>query len=132
MNGRLTFGADQNLAGLYFTGTQTLSGNGQAVFAGIGRNNVLLPTSGALTIGPSVTIRGGTGTVGNPTLPLINEGTVSADVPGRIIDVVGRPVTNQGTLKADGAGTTLTVRANPLTNNGAIQEFNGGKVLINP
>src|SRR5437773_9520692 len=94
VNGALTLASSLNQqVGLFFTGTQTLGGHGQVVFAGTG-NNVLLPGSGTLTIGPALTIRGGNGTIGDQSLPLINEGTISAEVAGSVITVRGNPFTN--------------------------------------
>jgi len=111
LNGILTLGAGAgDYRALEFDGSQTLDGSGQVVFASLTTGGTVQPTSGTLTIGPSITIRGHTGTVGNRTLPLINQGTISADT----------------------AGGTIYIRANPFTNNGAMQELNGGKVLINP
>ena len=111
LNGTLTLTSSLNQrAGLAFNGTQTLGGKGQVVFAGTGGNNVLLPMSGTLTIGPALTIRGGTGTIGEQSLPLINAGTISVN----------------------GADSFITIRGNPFTNNGTTQELNGGKVRINP
>jgi hypothetical protein len=57
-----------------------------------------------------VSIKGGSGTLGQASLPL----------------------TNLGTITADGAGKVIRVLANPFTNNGTIQELNGGKVTIVP
>jgi hypothetical protein len=132
LNGTLTVAPSLNRGAiLYFTGTQTLGGTGQIVFAGTGVNR-LSPQSGTLTIGPALTIRGGNGSIGEQSSPLINQGTISADVPGKNIEVLGMPVTNEGTLIADGAGTTSTVRANPFTNSGTVQELNGGKIIVKP
>ena len=96
---------------LHFSGTQTLTGNGEILFGGTTNRNVVQPTDGGeLTIGPGITIRSGgqPGTVGNASLPLIHQGTISADVADRAIVVRGSPVTNEGTLEA--AGGTLELR----------------------
>jgi hypothetical protein len=108
VNGTLSIAAP-NGAGLDFLGTQTLGGKGQVIIGGI-ESNRLRPQSGTLTIGPALTIRGGSGAIGDQTLPLINEGAISADV----------------------AGGVITIRGNPFTNNGTTQELNGGKILVNP
>ena len=94
---------------LEFAGTQTLAGHGRVHFTGPNPSATVQPTSGTLTIGPQITIQGGTGTVGNPNLPLINQGTISADVSDR----------------------TIYIHANPFTNVGTTQELNGGHLLIN-
>ena len=91
-------------------GDQTLGGAGQVVFGGTGGFNALGVRSATLTIGAGLTIRGGTGAIGEQSLPLINAGTISADV----------------------AGGVITIRGNPFTNNGTVQELNGGRISINP
>jgi hypothetical protein len=63
-----------------------------------------------LTIASGFTISGASGTIYDSQYPLINNGTIQADV----------------------AGGVITIRGNPFTNNGTIQELNGGKVLITP
>jgi hypothetical protein len=111
LNGTLTL---TRSAGRYmaveFAGEQTLAGTGSVVFDDIDGWSQLRPTAGTLTIGSSMTIRGGSGTIGNPGLPLINEGTVLADVANR----------------------TLTIRASPFVNHGSVTEANGGKVVLPP
>lgn len=131
VNRMLTLAGNPNPTGLFFEGPQTLGGTGQVVFGGAGSLNFLSPNS-ALTIGAGVTIRGAPGSIGNATQPLINQGTIGADVLGKNINVFGTPVTNEGTLKVDGAGTTITVGANPFANSGTVQELNGGKIIVNP
>jgi hypothetical protein len=86
------------------------------VFGGSSSNNVLVvqsvngTTPATLTIGPGITVHGGQGGTlsyfyGNEQL--VNQGTISADTAGKLIDVVMGPLTNQGTLQAS-AGT-LTI-----------------------
>ncbi len=88
-------------------------GPGEVAFQGATPDyNVVQSVGGSLTLGPGMTIRGGSGTIGNADLPLVNQ--------GRII--------------AAGAESTIVVRGNPFTNTGTgmTQELNGGKVSINP
>ena len=51
LNGTLTLAnAGDNRPGMFFAGTQTLSGNGQVVFGGVNSHSFLLPIRGTLTI----------------------------------------------------------------------------------
>ena len=63
-----------------------------------------------LTIAARFTIRGASGSIDDSQYPLINNGTIQADVAGGII----------------------TIQGNPFTNNGTTQELNGGKIVIVP
>lgn len=111
LNGTLSLNEQSGAyTALEFSGTQTLAGQGQVVFTGLNPSGTVQPTSGTLTIGSGVTLRGGSGTIGNPDLPLINEGTIIADVAGR----------------------SLTIRANPFENHGSVTEANGGRVVLPP
>lgn len=86
--------------GLNFSGTQALTGTGEVVFAGPGSINFIKPTSGTLTIAPRITIRGAPGTIGDPQLPLINQGTIAADTLGGTITIQASSFTNEGLLEA--------------------------------
>ncbi|MBI3416780.1 MAG: hypothetical protein HY043_15935, partial [Verrucomicrobia bacterium] len=111
LNGQVTLAFYS--AAIYLDGTQTLSGAGKFVFEGgvdPFRPRSIVPISGTVTIGASFTIEGGTGTLGNPGLPLVNLGTISVD----------------------GAGSTITIQGNPFINTGTTLELNGGKVVIVP
>jgi hypothetical protein len=110
LNGVLTLTSDSFPATLRLTGTQTLAGTGQVVFTGTNQPGSVLPVGGTLTIGAGITVHGALGIVGDSSLPLINQGTISADV----------------------AGGTITIRANPFTNTGTTNQLNGGKLVVNP
>ena len=79
-------------ASLEFQGAQTLSGAGSIVFGGNPANQINTASSGGdsgtLTIGPGITIHGNSGTIGSNNggteTPLINQGTIAADVSGGI------------------------------------------------
>ncbi|MEO8428278.1 MAG: Ig-like domain-containing protein, partial [Verrucomicrobiota bacterium] len=109
LNGTLTIAALSG-AGLDFLGTQTLGGKGQVVFAEPGQYR-LRPQSGTLTIGPGLTIRGGSGRIGGSSLgasSIINQGTIAADVAGQALTFFGDAFTNQGTVEVkNGAELTL-------------------------
>src|SRR4029077_504954 len=108
-------------------------------------NSLFVPNSGGqstwtLTIGPNVTVHGGTtGYVGyDPNLPgagggpitssVINQGTIDADTSGGTIYVNGTNWSNTGTLKAENTGTLNLLGA--WTNSGTVAS-NGGQVNIN-
>jgi autotransporter-associated beta strand protein len=102
--GRVNFGAFGSPAG-------ALTGTGSVVLGGNANNSVVNNsnqngTAGTLTIGSGITVHGKNGQVINvwSTGTVLNQGTISADVPGGTI-VVGSAtgsVVNQGTLAADG------------------------------
>ena len=98
---------------------QTLSsslGTGEVLFTGTNDFKRLRPTAGGeLTIGSGVLVHGARGTVGEPGLKLVNQGTILAD-SGQQIDVAGTAWENQGqleaatgTLRAEGTWTNLGV-----------------------
>ena len=132
LNGTANLGNPSNTAygALIFLGTQTLDGTGEVVF-GQGTNNSITSTSpgsgdtGTLTIGSGITVHGDQGQVGNSTYPLINQGTIAAEVTGHTINVYGGPLTNQGTLKADG-GTLSVHFGTGGTSTGTLAAVNGG------
>jgi RHS repeat-associated protein len=93
---------------LNFVGAQTLSGTGSIVFAAAGSNAINTASgngdSGKLTIGSGITIEGKNGTIGNSSLPLINQGTIDDDVKGGLINVYGANWSNTGALQATSGG----------------------------
>jgi len=102
-----------NNAAIGFIGDQTFD-DASVVFEG---NSGSLGVEGnsTLTLGPSMIVRGKTGTIGQAvfqggTSHLINEGLISADT----------------------AGGTLTIRPNQFTNTGTVEEKNGGTIVIVP
>jgi hypothetical protein len=111
LNGTARLEGNLNITRLIFDGSQTLDGSGLVLFTDTNPvTTVIETTNGTLTIGPQITISGGSGTIGNVALPLVN----------------------QGKIVATGAGTQLRIFANPFNNTGVIQELDGGRVLINP
>lgn len=99
-----------------------LAGNGQILLNGTPQNSLIqLFTGGQVTIGPNVAVRtgpNGGGTISRSTLPVINQGTISAETPGRTL-VVDGSLQNTGLLQArDGA--TLRIDADNWINQGTI------------
>ena len=106
---------------LWFTGSQSLAGNGTVVMGGgyeADDNVVGLSYSGTtLTLGPGIKVRGELGMIGavtalHPTNPwhgpadvsLINQGTISADVNGGTIVLGGANLLNQSLMRAVSGG----------------------------
>ena len=95
---------------LNFQGAQTLGGTGSVVLGESGYNEIDNYSSGSgdsgtLTIGSGITIAGQAGIIGNSSYPLINQGTIDADVSGGTISVNGTNWSNSGTLEASNGGT---------------------------
>ncbi len=121
-----------NSTGITFAGTQTFD-NARIIFHDF--SQVLIQPGTTLTLGPAAVIEGKTGAIGggdSGTRKLINQGLISANVPGGTLILVPTSFENPGTLRADGAGASVVVRVTGFINTGAIEELNGGKVLINP
>ena len=146
LNGTLTLG-DGALGGgsLSFatTSVQLLGGTGTIAFSRTATSqwNAVTAESGvALTIGPNLTIRGGMGWLRATTASasIVNQGTISADIAGRFInllpDLVGT-FENQGTMQAINGG--LLIVTTPILNTGLLRLSSGslrmqrGGVLTN-
>ena len=131
LNGTIGLGSTDGVrsGALWFYGTQTLGGTGDVLFGGHALNLIQNRSNGgdagALTIGPGITIHGENGTVGNSAYPVINQGTIDADVAGGTIVVYGGPLTNEGTLKADG-GVLGVHFGTGGTSTGTLAAVNGG------
>src|SRR5439155_24917967 len=110
-------------------GAQTLSGTGQIVFGGSGTaNNYLYPSAGSLIIAPSITIHGGSGTIGDHSWKLVNQGAILADAAGAKISVAGNPLINEATILASAAGAAISVTGDSFINRG-LMEGRAGTVL---
>ena len=126
---RIQLAAGSSYATLEFAGTQTLGGQGEIVFENLQAwgHNQMKATSGTLTIGPGVTVRtssSGGGELGNPDLPLINQGTISAG-DNKWLGVFASDFQNQGTLEAKSGGI-LQLRLNgPWSNTGTLKVDGG-------
>jgi len=120
LNGRVIATGTINNAGLYFRGTQTLSGTGEMLItgaAGLFADNVSGTT---VTIGPSITItNSGTGVLGNSEITngtIINQGTIT-NAAGTLT-IAPTSFVNQGTVSATGG--TLAITAPTWTNTGTL------------
>src|SRR6185369_7022555 len=122
---KMTLAAGVNNTVVSLTGnvSQTIGGTGEIVFGGTSGNNFLDSTSSSgsptHTIGSGVLVHGGTGNI-RLFQPLVNNGTISADVSGKTIAISSTgPLTNNGTLRAINGGT-LTVQPTSWTNTGIL------------
>jgi hypothetical protein len=135
----LSFGNPGDAAG------QALTGNGEIVFVNapsyFSNSELLNNSSGALTIGPGITIEAGAGAttlVGN----IDNQGTIEATTPGSVLGVnasvyygynfynsTGWQWTNDGTIRVSN-GANLVLDGNQWVNNGAIQASGGGSLSM--
>jgi len=127
LNGILTLGGSSNYGFLTFSGSQTLAGSGTVVFTGTGLYNALGMSSGTLTIGSGITIRGQSGYLGySPDIggspgnvSVVNQGTIQVDVSGGTITIDGNDDQNNGMLTVANGGT-LSLSVTNFTNNGVI------------
>ncbi len=116
-----------NRATVTFLDTQTLSGTG-TIFLGQSQNNFVYSTSNGstsvLTIGPGITMRGGSGSVkgqrtSNQTNDsVVNLGTILAS-SGHTIEFGGKASINQGLIAA-GTGTIKLVGVSVTNNAGGL------------
>ena len=139
LGGTATLGEGGTYGLFNFSGTQTLSGTGSVVFGSAASRNMLrMTTAGTtLTIGPDVTVRGQSGTLGyspnfgGPTnVSIVNHGTVEADSAGTI--TVRTPA---GTLQSPGAlkatdGNTLAIVSTIVNTENTLNLSGGGTIAI--
>ncbi|MGO9199269.1 MAG: Ig-like domain-containing protein [Limisphaerales bacterium] len=120
LNGTALLGSPPNSygGGIRFAGSQALEGEGTVVFADSGAGNALWLAIGGTTlvIGPGITVRGQSGTIGCSSLY------------GAPQDV---SVVNQGAISADVNGGTIAINAQPLVNSGTLAMTNGGSLSVN-
>jgi hypothetical protein len=121
VNGTLTLAASSYYTYLWFSGGGTLGGTGQVVMGGVEpQYDEVYGGSGAVTNGPSITIQGAGSIQGDCANPLVNLGTISANLSNHTLAV--SCLVNQGQLlAANGAGLTVT----SFTNNNTITATGG-------
>jgi len=127
--GSVSFGAYNMPAG-------SLTGNATVLFGGSNSNDLDNASSqtgaaGTLTLGPTVTIHGAAGQIGNQdsTGTILNQGTINADTAGSTLEVGSRSgtFTNAGTILAP-AGTLAI--SGSVTINGSSQFASSGTGTI--
>ena len=105
LNGTVTLFSGGGLTGMDFVGDQLLNGTGEIVFAGTFGANLVRPVGGSLTIGENITIRGRAGEVGDSSFPLVNLGTIRAEISGQSIVVRGASGSSSpGSIEATDGG----------------------------
>ncbi|MBK7954178.1 MAG: choice-of-anchor D domain-containing protein [Candidatus Accumulibacter sp.] len=127
-----------NASLLNFEGDQTLGGTGKIVFGSTASNNRIGVDGGnkTLTVASGVTIHGENGVIGLGQLvngsgnALVNNGTISADVAGGVITLVGLTggITNNGTISALNGGT-LQLQSNLTGGSGSQLVAGAGSVI---
>src|SRR5262249_29426309 len=137
LNGTAVIGTSGYNTTLRFEGTQTLGGGAVVLLDGADARNglVVMNSADMLTLGASVTVMGGNGTIGftslsrAPNVGFINRGTISADAPGRTLNLAGQNWTNLGTIQALFGGT-LNLNGTGWSNGGTLGS-DGGTVNVN-
>ena len=141
LNGTLYLGNPTNqwYGQVGFVGSQTLSGNGTVIFGNQGACNALrVDTAGTtLTIGPSITLRGHSGQIGQSTscigtpanVTVINQGVISSDIAGGTLITRGQQFVNSGTIDARNGGH-LNIQ-NLTGNVGTVSLLSGSTLTLN-
>lgn len=104
-NGTVTLASDGNNTILQFNnnGATMLGGTGQVLLAGTAAYADHLSANGTLTIGSGITVHGGGNISGDCANPLVNQGTISADLSNQTLTV--SCFANQSRLSALNGGT---------------------------
>ncbi len=116
LNGTIDLGPTDasGISELNFQGAQTLSGTGSIVFGNFYEGDQINTASsggdsGALTIGPNITVQGTDGVIGydhgGPETPIVLEGTIDANTSGGSVQIYGTDWTSSGTIAATNGGT---------------------------
>ena len=148
VTGTVALASDGNYTPIIFSGTQSLLGTGQVLMAGTvpSVNYLRADNGGTLTVGSGITIHGAGQIYGDSANPLVNLGTISADIsnqtlavqyfanPGRVLGVNGGNLsllgfTNSGTVSVSGGGS---LTANTFTNTGTMRISGGTLQLQGP
>jgi hypothetical protein len=128
VNGEFQLGTSAAYTSVTLGGTQTLGGSGAVIFGdySTGAGTVTTNTGSTpitITFGPSLTIRGRTGTFSGQrsSTNYINEGLIQPNVAGGVISFTTfvASVVNQGTIQPINS-TTVTIAGGSFTNEGTI------------
>jgi len=129
-NTTITLTASNNYTYLYFyPGGGLLGGTGQVVMVGFNPQLDILDFAfGAVTNGPGITIEGGGDVEGDCSSPLVNQGTISANLSNQTLSV--SCFINQGRLNALNGGTlelggTWSSVAGVISNNASVIDLGG-------
>jgi hypothetical protein len=128
LNGTAKLGNDSGSTSgtLIFQDTQTLNGTGTVLFGASSSNGLSVTGAAGATVdvGPNVTVRGNSGTIGSSGYNIANEGTVSADVAGGTVQIQGG-WTNRHLVQAAGDGSTILVTGGLTLDNGTVNVGSG-------
>lgn len=135
LNTTMTVMAAANTTAVTFSGTQSISGTGEIVFAGTTSNHQLQVPSGTLTIGPGVTIRGAGGQVGSSG-SFVNQGMIRSEASGQSIVLTSAgssPWSNAagGLIECVSGGAISVGSGSTWTNNGTIACSGTGGLSLN-
>ncbi|MBX3401239.1 MAG: cadherin-like domain-containing protein [Gemmataceae bacterium] len=108
-------GTNGTYAYVQFNGTQTLGGTGSLIFGtrtgGGAANLTQQATTDVLTIGPNITIRGTSGTIGWTSAKLVNLGTIRRDTGAdQFVVNLGIGGVNAGTIDTTVTSTAISSR----------------------
>ena len=139
VNGKLTLGSgqNQNISGLFFSGTQTLSGYSGEVVSNGNQGLWLIQSNMTLTIGTNLSIHSGRVTIGAASpatnTTVINNGAIRVDGPGTLVIGVSPPgnsfifgatnltnLVNNGTMVVSHANATIEITSTTFLNYGQI------------
>jgi len=130
VDGTITLGSSDGArtARLLSSATQTWAGSGSIVFGG-STGDIIQFIADSTTLTNQVTIRGQSGQFfsQNTATALINQGTISADVSGGLINILAgvSPLTNSGTIQAIN-GDTLNVASASWSGTGPLAANTAG------
>ena len=109
-----------------------IDGAGEIVLDGVTSNTLIQTYNGSeLTVGSGVTIRtgpNGGGTISRSTLPVMNQGTISAETKDKSLIVSGT-VSNTGLLQSKN-GSQLRIDSNGFTNQGEMRLADGRITIV--
>ncbi len=141
LNGTVTLGGANTYDALRFVGTQTLGGSGTVVFASTDTHNAVAAVNSGttLTIGPNITVEGGSGNIGysddwsgNSTesdVSFVNQGTIISNVAGGSINLDGGAWSSSGSIEANN-GDSLNL-LDSWTNSGTLSISGAGSLNLN-
>lgn len=125
LDATLTMGSATNMR--FQGGDQTLSGEGEVFFQGAGGKSISVDSGTSLHIADTMTIRGGTGTVGSTGM-MVNQGLIHSDMPGEILVSSTQGWTNEASIQGSGGGDLRL--SGTWTNNGEVSISDDGVLTM--
>lgn len=126
-SGTITVNPNMDASGafLYLDSASTFEGTGAIVLGAPGDSSTIYSNGSTLTNGSQHAIRG----QGRINVPLVNLGTVAANVPSASLELRSYDKTNAGTMHAVG-GASLDVYSVTITNDGTITTSGAGRARL--